>query len=56
MTNKPKALEHAVEMLPSNLRPVDVLGTNGGGFFNANASNSYENPTAITNLVQMLLR
>ena len=31
------------------------MGTNGGGFFNANASHPYENPTAITNLVQTLL-
>jgi len=31
------------------------MGTNGGGFFNANASHPFENPTAITNLVEMLL-
>ena len=31
------------------------MGTNGGGFFNANAAHPYENPTAITNLVQTLL-
>jgi K+-transporting ATPase ATPase A chain len=34
---------------------IKVLGTNGGGFFNANSAHPYENPTAITNLVQMLL-
>jgi potassium-transporting ATPase potassium-binding subunit len=34
---------------------VKVLGTNGGGFFNANSAHPYENPTALTNLVQMLL-
>jgi potassium-transporting ATPase potassium-binding subunit len=32
-----------------------MLGTNGGGFFNANAAHPYENPTALSNLVQMLL-
>ena len=31
-----------------------MLGTNGGGFFNANSSHPFENPTALTNLVQML--
>src|SRR6266849_4089630 len=34
---------------------IKVLGTNGGGFFNANSAHAYENPTALTNLVQMLL-
>lgn len=31
-----------------------MLGTNGGGFFNANSAHPFENPTALTNLVQML--
>jgi K+-transporting ATPase ATPase A chain len=31
-----------------------MLGTNGGGFFNANSAHPYENPTALSNLVQML--
>jgi potassium-transporting ATPase potassium-binding subunit len=34
---------------------IKVLGTNGGGFFNANSAHPYENPTPLTNLVQMLL-
>src|SRR5438132_4022212 len=34
---------------------IKVLGTNGGGFFNANSAHPYENPTALTNLAQMLL-
>jgi K+-transporting ATPase ATPase A chain len=34
---------------------IKVLGTNGGGFFNANSAHPYENPTALTNLFQMLL-
>lgn len=33
---------------------IKMLGTNGGGFFNANSSHPYENPTPLSNLVQML--
>ncbi len=33
---------------------IKMLGTNGGGFFNANSAHPYENPTALSNLVQML--
>ena len=33
---------------------IKMLGTNGGGFFNANSSHPFENPTALTNFVQML--
>jgi K+-transporting ATPase ATPase A chain len=39
----------------ASMETIKHMGTNGGGFFNANASHPYENPTAITNLVQMLL-
>jgi K+-transporting ATPase ATPase A chain len=31
-----------------------MLGTNGGGFFNANSAHPFENPTPLTNLVQLL--
>jgi K+-transporting ATPase ATPase A chain len=34
---------------------IKMLGTNGGGFFNANSAHPFENPTAFTNFVQMLL-
>jgi K+-transporting ATPase ATPase A chain len=34
---------------------IKMFGTNGGGFFNANAAHPYENPTALSNLVQMIL-
>ncbi len=34
---------------------IKELGTNGGGFFNANSAHPYENPTPFTNLFQMLL-
>ena len=33
---------------------IKMLGTNGGGFFNANSAHPYENPTPWTNLLQML--
>lgn len=33
---------------------IKMLGTNGGGFFNVNSAHPFENPTALTNLVQML--
>lgn len=33
---------------------IKLLGTNGGGFANANAAHPYENPTPLTNLLQML--
>jgi K+-transporting ATPase ATPase A chain len=33
---------------------IKMLGTNGGGFFNANSAHPFENPTALTNLVQIL--
>jgi K+-transporting ATPase ATPase A chain len=33
---------------------IKMLGTNGGGFFNANAAHPLENPTALSNFVQMI--
>src|SRR3984885_3175543 len=33
---------------------IKMLGTNGGGFFNANSSHPFENPTPLTNYLQML--
>ena len=33
---------------------IKMLGTNGGGFFNANSAHPFENPSAITNALQML--
>ncbi|MFZ0844158.1 MAG: potassium-transporting ATPase subunit KdpA [Pseudolabrys sp.] len=33
---------------------IKMLGTNGGGFFNANAAHPFENPTALSNFVQMI--
>jgi K+-transporting ATPase ATPase A chain len=34
---------------------IKMLGTNGGGFFNANSAHPYENPNALTNFVQIIL-
>jgi K+-transporting ATPase ATPase A chain len=34
---------------------IKMFGTNGGGFFNANAAHPFENPTALSNFVQMVL-
>jgi len=33
---------------------IKMLGTNGGGFFNANSAHPFENPSALTNLLQIL--
>ena len=33
---------------------IKLLGTNGGGFFNANSAHPFENPSALTNFLQML--
>jgi len=33
---------------------IKILGTNGGGFFNANSAHPYENPTPLTNFVQLI--
>ena len=33
---------------------IKILGTNGGGFFNANSAHPFENPTAFTNFLQVL--
>jgi K+-transporting ATPase ATPase A chain len=34
---------------------IKELGTNGGGFFNANSAHPYENPNSITNLIELVL-
>jgi len=34
---------------------IKMMGTNGGGFFNANSAHPFENPNALTNLVQIIL-
>ncbi len=39
----------------ADLEVIKQLGTNGGGFFNANSAHPYENPTPLTNIVEILL-
>jgi K+-transporting ATPase ATPase A chain len=34
---------------------IKIMGTNGGGFFNANSAHPYENPNGLTNLIEMVL-
>jgi potassium-transporting ATPase potassium-binding subunit len=34
---------------------IKIFGTNGGGFFNTNSAHPFENPTALTNLIEMVL-
>jgi K+-transporting ATPase ATPase A chain len=49
------ATEQILPMGPvASQESIKMLGTNGGGFFNANSAHPYENPTALTNFLQML--
>ncbi|MBN8819024.1 MAG: potassium-transporting ATPase subunit KdpA [Sphingomonas sp.] len=48
------ARQHIVVGPVASQEAIKMLGTNGGGFFNANSAHPFENPTALTNLVQML--
>jgi potassium-transporting ATPase potassium-binding subunit len=51
-------LEGAQQTIPQGpvaaLEFIKNLGTNGGGFFNANGAHPYENPTPLTNFLEML--
>ena len=38
----------------ASLESIKHLGTNGGGFFGANSSTPFENPTVITNIIEMI--
>ncbi len=50
-----KADKQTLAMGPvASQEAIKMLGTNGGGFFNANSAHPYENPNALTNLLQML--
>jgi K+-transporting ATPase ATPase A chain len=52
------SLEGARQVIPQGpvaaLEIIKNLGTNGGGFFNANGAHPYENPTPLTNFLEML--
>jgi K+-transporting ATPase ATPase A chain len=56
---KVTTVEGAVQTIPqgpvASQEAIKMLGTNGGGFFNANSAHPYENPTPFSNFLQMLL-
>ncbi|QDB79058.1 potassium-transporting ATPase subunit KdpA [Georgenia wutianyii] len=49
------ASQHALGGPVASQEVIKQLGTNGGGFFNANAAHPLENPTPVSNLLQVLL-
>jgi potassium-transporting ATPase potassium-binding subunit len=53
-----KTIEGAEQVIPmgpaASQIAIKQLGTNGGGFFNSNSSHPYENPTPLSNFLQML--
>ncbi|QLK60434.1 potassium-transporting ATPase subunit KdpA [Enterobacteriaceae bacterium Kacie_13] len=50
-----EGLQQTLPMGPvASQEAIKMLGTNGGGFFGANSAHPFENPTALTNMVQML--
>jgi K+-transporting ATPase ATPase A chain len=56
---KVTTLEGVVQTIPqgpvASQEAIKELGTNGGGFFNANSAHPYESPTPLTNFLEMLL-
>ncbi|MGA2926730.1 MAG: potassium-transporting ATPase subunit KdpA, partial [Solirubrobacteraceae bacterium] len=49
-------LTNTIAMGPvASQEAIKLLGTNGGGFFNTNSAHPFENPTAFTNLLEMLV-
>ncbi len=56
---KVKTLEGAVQTIPqgpvASQEAIKMIGTNGGGFFNANSAHPYENPTPLSNFLQVLM-
>ena len=50
-----KATNQTLAMGPvASQEAIKLLGTNGGGFFNANSAHPFENPSALSNFLQML--
>ncbi|HEU5080973.1 MAG TPA: potassium-transporting ATPase subunit KdpA [Opitutaceae bacterium] len=53
-----QTLEHGTQTIAqgpvASQVAIKILGTNGGGFFNANAAHPFENPTPLSNFLQML--
>ena len=56
--NKTTTQQITTQTLPmgpiASQEAIKMLGTNGGGFFNANSSHPYENPNAVSNFIEML--
>ncbi len=56
---KAQTLEGAQQVMPqgpvASQEAIKMLGTNGGGFFNANSAHPFENPSPLTDFVEMLL-
>ena len=56
---KVTTLEGATQTIPqgpvASQEAIKMIGTNGGGFLNANSAHPFENPTPLTNFVQMLM-
>ena len=52
-------LEYKNQMIPQGpvaaQEAIKIIGTNGGGFFNTNSSHPYENPTPLSNFLQMMM-
>jgi potassium-transporting ATPase potassium-binding subunit len=57
--DKVTTVEGATQTIPqgpvASQEAIKMIGTNGGGLFNANSAHPYENPTPFSNLVQMLM-
>jgi K+-transporting ATPase ATPase A chain len=55
LTQSVRATTQAIALGPvASQEAIKLLGTNGGGFSNANSAHPYENPTALANLLQMV--
>ncbi len=54
-----QTVEGATQTIPqgpvASQEAIKMVGTNGGGFFNANSAHPFENPTPLSNFVQMLM-
>ena len=54
LVDQPVTTQSIVEGPIASQMAIKVLGTNGGGFVNANAAHPFENPTPLSNFIQML--
>src|SRR5450432_2324843 len=56
---KATTLEGTVQTIPqgpvASQEAIKMIGTNGGGFFNANSAHPFENPTPLSNFIQMVM-